>query len=80
MKTVSLREVKQQLSEYVLEAQKEYILITKHGAPAALIWGVAGHDMEYIFYMTNPGFWKMIQKRRKQKGIPWSVVKKKGKR
>lgn len=77
MKSIPLREAKQQLSEYVLEAQKERILITKHGKPAALIWGVAGHDLEDIFYMTNPGFWKMIRRRRNQKGIPWSEAKKK---
>lgn len=77
MKTVPLREVKQQLSEYVLEAQKERILITKHGKPAALIWGVEGNDLEDIFYMTDPGFWKMIRKRRRQRGIPWSQARKK---
>jgi len=71
MKAVPLREVKQQLSEYVGKSQNEKILITKHGRPAALIWGVEGHDVEDILYMTDPSFWKMIHGRRTQKAVPW---------
>lgn len=77
MKTKPLREVKQQLSEYVTESQKESILITRHGKPSALIHGVEGHDFEDVIYMTDPVFWRMIHKRRQQKGIPWSQMKKK---
>jgi prevent-host-death family protein len=77
MKTVPLREAKQQLSNYVVTSQKEHVLITKHGRPSALIRGVEGHDLEDIVYMTNPGFWKMIRRRRQQKAIPWSKAKKK---
>lgn len=76
MKSVPLREVKQQLSEYVATAQKERILITKHGRPAALIWGVEGSDVEDVLYMTDPSFWSLIRKRRLQKAMPWSKVKK----
>ena len=76
MKTASLREVKEQLSNYVSKAQKDYVLITRHGRPSAIVMGVEGHDMEDVFYMTNPLFWKTIQKRRKQKSIPWNKAKK----
>lgn len=77
MKTVSLREAKQQLSNYVARAQKDKILITKHGRPAAIVWGVEGHDFEDVIYMTNPDFWKMIHSRRKSHSISWSGSPKK---
>jgi prevent-host-death family protein len=72
MKTVTLRDAKQQLSEYVSKSQKDKILITKHGKPAAIVWGVEGKDFEDILYMTDPGFWKMIRTRRKSKSVPWA--------
>lgn len=75
MKTGSLREVKEQLSRFVAKSQKETVLITKHGRPMALVMGIEGHDMEDVFYMTNPQFWKMIQSRRGQKPVPWRKAK-----
>lgn len=77
MKMIPLREVKQQLSGYVHEAQKERILITKYGKPSALIWGVEGRDIEDIVLMTDRLFWSLIRKRRSQKAISWNVAKKK---
>jgi prevent-host-death family protein len=75
MKTVPLRDAKQQLSDYVGQAQREKILITKHGRPAAIVWGVEGKDFEDIVYMTSPGFWRMIASRRLSRTIPWRKVK-----
>lgn len=75
MKMVPLREVKQQLSEYVGQSQREKILITKYGRPAALIWGVEGNDIEDVLTMTDPSFWRMIRKRRLQKAVPLGRVK-----
>jgi prevent-host-death family protein len=75
MKTVALREAKQQLSDYVSQAQKDKIVITKHGKPAAIIWGVEGKDFEDVVYMTNPGFWRMIKARRAATPIPWKTAK-----
>lgn len=75
MKLIPLREAKEQLSEYVVAAQKDRVLITKHGKPSALIWGVEGYDIEDIVYMTDPKFWGMIRKRRHQKGVPWGRAK-----
>lgn len=75
MKTVALREAKQQLSDYVAQAQKDKIVITKHGKPAAIIWGVEGKDFEDVVYMTNPSFWRMIKSRRASTSIPWKTAK-----
>ena len=71
MKTLTLRDAKQQLSDCVAKSQKNQILITKHGRPAAIIWGVEGKDFEDILYMTTPSFWKMIGSRRQSKTISW---------
>lgn len=75
MKTTTLREAKEQLSQFVTAAQTETVLITKHGKPAALVVGVERHDLEDIFYMTNRPFWRNIRRRRCEKGIPWKKAK-----
>ena len=64
MKVVALREAKQQLSGCVVHAQRERVLITKQGRPAALMIGVEGHDLEDVLLMQNPRFWRMIEARR----------------
>jgi prevent-host-death family protein len=63
MKVVALREAKQQLSGCVVRAQRERVLITKQGRPAALMIGVEGHDLEDVLLMQNPRFWKMLEAR-----------------
>ena len=77
MKTVTLRDAKEQLSGCVAKAQVDKIIITKYGRPAAILWGVEGMDFEDIFFMTNRRFWKMIGKRRTSRSIPWAVAKRK---
>ena len=66
MRVIALREAKQQLSGCVVRAQRERVLITKHGRPAALMIGVEGHDLEDVLLMQNPRFWKMIEGRRRE--------------
>lgn len=76
MKTAVLRDVKQKLSDYVTQAQKDKVVITKHGKPAAILWGVEGKDFEDLVYMTNPSFWRMIANRRKARPLSWKEAKK----
>jgi prevent-host-death family protein len=64
VKVVGLRETKQALSEYVDAAQKERILITRHGRPAAVLVGVEGLDMAALFKAEGGDFWKAIERRR----------------
>lgn len=73
---MALRNVKEHLSKCVAQAQRDKILITKHGDPAAILWGVEGKDLEDLFYMLSANFWKMIQKRRTAPPIPWKKAKK----
>lgn len=70
MKTVALREAKQSLSGYVARSQRERVLITKHGRPAAVVIGVEGHDVEEVLLAQDPAFWKLIEQRRQQRSVP----------
>jgi prevent-host-death family protein len=69
MKTVALREAKQSLSGFVAHAQRERVLITKHGRPAALVIGIEGQDIETVLLSQDPSFWKLIEERRKQRAV-----------
>lgn len=65
MKLIGLKEAKTNLSAFVDEAQKERILITRRGRPAALVIGVEGQDLEQVLLSGDVEFWKMIQERRR---------------
>lgn len=74
MKVAALREAKQQLRGCVVRAQRERVLITKQGRPAALMIGVGGHDLEDVLLMQNPRFWKMIETRRAEPTLSLNEV------
>jgi prevent-host-death family protein len=44
MKRVALSEVKDHLSEYLDFAEKEEVIITRHGKPAGILIGFASED------------------------------------
>ncbi|MBI1927723.1 type II toxin-antitoxin system prevent-host-death family antitoxin [Candidatus Poribacteria bacterium] len=46
MKTIKLKEAQARLGAWIDVAQSESLLVTRHGKPAALIIGVAGHELE----------------------------------
>jgi len=75
MKTVALREAKQSLSGFVAHAQRERVLITKHGKPAAIVIGVEGQAIEDVLLRQDPEFWRMIEKRRLQRTVPLADVR-----
>jgi prevent-host-death family protein len=65
MKFVGLKQAKAHLSEFVETAQRDRVLITRRGRPAALVIGVEGQDVEQVLLGSDAAFWKMIQERRK---------------
>ncbi len=65
MKVVPLGQAKNALSAYVEEAQRDRVLVTRHGKPAALIIGVEGEEFEDLMTRSDPEFWQMIEARRK---------------
>lgn len=76
MKLVAMHEAKAKLSEYIAASQKDRVLITNHGRPAAIVIGVEGEELEDLMTRANPKFWEMIEEVRKQPTIPLEEAKK----
>lgn len=79
MKRVALAEVKNHLSKYLREAEKQQIVITRHGRPAGVLVGFESEDDWFDFRMQNdPRFRKRIAKARASldagEGVPWNDV------
>lgn len=53
MKKVSLAMVKDGLSKYLHEAEKEEIIITRHGKPAGIIVGFKSEDDWFDYRLEN---------------------------
>ena len=66
MKKVSLSEVKDQLSEYLRLAEKEEVIITRHGKPAGVLIGFASEDDWFDYRLEHdPRFLARIEAARK---------------
>ena len=81
MKKVGLSEVKDELSKYLRIAEKEEVVITRHGKPAGVLVGFASDD-DWIDYQVenDPRFLQRIQRARenlrKGKGVKLENVAK----
>src|SRR5581483_10098683 len=78
-KIVPIREAKARLSEVLLAARDQRVVITNHGKPVAIIKGLdpAVYDMEDVLdYLLNPAFWRDAAAWREDKslGIPLDQV------
>jgi prevent-host-death family protein len=61
MKTIPLSEIKDDLSRFLREAEKEDIVVTRHGKPAGLLVGFASEDDWLDYRLENdPGFLEQI--------------------
>ena len=61
MKKVALSEVKDDLSKYLRLAEKEGIVITRHGTPAGVLIGFADEDDWFDYCLENdPRFLRRI--------------------
>ena len=61
MKKVALSEVKDDLSKYLRVAEKESVVITRHGKPAGVLIGFANEDDWFDYCLENdPRFLKRI--------------------
>jgi len=79
MKEVALAEVKDHLSKYLREAERERIVITRRGKPAGVLIGFETEDDGFEYRLENdPKFLKRIEKARANlkagKGIPWKEI------
>ena len=64
MKTISVRDLQKNIKEIVDAAQRDRIVVTRRGDPAAVLLGVEGKDWESVVLETGPEFWKLIEARR----------------
>lgn len=66
MRKVSLSEVKDQLSEYLRLAEKEEIIITRHGKPAGVLTGFGSEDDWFDYRLEHdPRFLARVAEARK---------------
>lgn len=65
MKKIALSEIKDDLSRYLRIAEKEEIVITRHGKPAGLLVGFESEDDWFEYRLENdPRFLKRIESAR----------------
>ena len=76
MKTIAVRDLQKRIRKSMKLSQKEGVVVTRHGRPAAVLVGVEGQDWEDLVFQTSADFWKMIERRRDQKTIPLAEVRK----
>ncbi len=61
MKSVPLSEIKDDLSRFLRQAEKESIVVTRHGKPAGLLVGFATEDDWFDYRLENdPRFLERI--------------------
>ena len=67
MKEIPLSEVKDELSKYLRMAEKEEIVITRHGKPAGLLVGFKSEDDWFDYRLQHdPRFLKRIEEARQK--------------
>ncbi|MGD0264233.1 MAG: type II toxin-antitoxin system Phd/YefM family antitoxin [Candidatus Methylomirabilota bacterium] len=75
MKRIPLSEVKDDLSRYLREAEKDDVVITRHGKPAGILIGFGSEDDWFDYRLEHdPRFLKRVETARHSlragKGIP----------
>jgi prevent-host-death family protein len=67
MKEIALAEIKDQLSQYLRKAEKEELVITRHGKPAGVLIGFKSED-DWIDYRleNDPKFLARIESARRK--------------
>jgi len=65
MKEIALSEVKDDLSKYLRLAEKEEIIITRHGKPAGVLKGFESEDEWFEYRLEHdPRFLQRVEKAR----------------
>ncbi len=85
MKRVALSEVKDDLSKYLRLAEKEEIVITRHGKPAGILRGFAREEDWFDYQLEHdPRFLQRVQQARRSlrmgKGIRLEDIDDRGQR
>ena len=75
MKTAALSEVKDDLSRYLRMAERERVLITRHGKPAGVLIGFESEEDWFDYKLENdPRFLRRVESARRNlragRGVP----------
>lgn len=66
MKKVALSNIKDQLSKYLHDAEREEVLITRHGKPAGVLIGFESEDDWFDYKLENdPRFLSRVESSRR---------------
>jgi len=68
MKFVGVRKAQAGLSGLVRRAQKEKVVLTRHGQPIAVLTGLEGEDVEAALLAKDTGFQALLAERRRYRG------------
>jgi len=85
MKSVALAKVKDDLSRYLRQAEREEIVITRHGQPAAVLIGFHG-EWDWFDYRIehHPEFLRRVAEARADlavgRGVPLDALKPRARR
>jgi prevent-host-death family protein len=66
MKLIGIREARERLSAMVTRAQRERVVLTRHGKPAALLIGIEGEDLEEVLLKRDEEFWDQLAEQRRR--------------
>ena len=75
MKQIALGEA--DLESCISQARHDRVIVLRKGKPVALIVNAEGMDPEQLELGSSPKFWKLIARRRKQKGISRAKLERK---
>lgn len=64
MKIVGVREAQKNLGGLISQSQKEPVVFTRHGRPAAVLRGVGGRKAENVYREESQKFWDEIEEAR----------------
>jgi prevent-host-death family protein len=63
---VNARDLQKKIKRCVAMSQRDQVVITRRGKPAAAMVGVEGKDLEDVVVQAASTFWKFIEERRKE--------------
>jgi prevent-host-death family protein len=77
MKAVTVDEFRAHVDEYLAEAATDDVVLTQDGKPCLVLHSLGENGAcDSHEFANSEAFWKMIQERRQEKGIPWEEAKK----
>jgi prevent-host-death family protein len=77
MTTISVEEFRAHPDQYLADTAKGDVVLTQEGKPWVVLRAVdADQDRLSAAYANSPEFWRMIQERRREQGIPWQEARK----